>query len=82
MVSPDGLIIHQGLRLGLFLIPKQHHYTHHLHRADEVSIMLTGKGSGSLEKKEFTEKGPGDIIDVPSLKVHAIQTGPDSALML
>ena len=57
-------------------------YPDHVHGADEVYIVLTGSAEWSLNGRAYETKVAGDIIEVPSMTVHALRTFSDPALTL
>ena len=80
LVGPTSLIKHQSFRVGLFSLIPGIDYADHAHPADEVYIVLAGSGSWSLDGGPYQVKRAGDIIDIPSMMTHAMQTGPTPAL--
>jgi len=82
IVGPSCRIPHEELRLGLFLLFENSVYPNHQHAPDEVYIVLAGSGDWSLNRGAFDNKTAGNIIDIPSMTVHAIRTLEAPALML
>ena len=82
LVGPTSLIKHQSFRVGLFALIPDIDYADHAHPADEVYIVLAGSGSWSLDGGPYQVKRAGDIIDIPSMMTHAMQTGTTPALTL
>ena len=80
LIGPTGLIKHQSFRVGLFALIPDIDYADHAHPADEVYIVLAGSGSWSLDGGPYQVKRAGDIIDIPSMMTHAMQTGPTPVL--
>ena len=82
IVGPSSLIDREDFRLGLFLLPENIVYPNHQHSPDEVYIVLAGSGEWSLNRGTFDNKTAGNIIDVPSMTIHAMRTSATPALML
>jgi len=82
IVGPTGMLPHDELRTGLFLMPPEIHYANHAHSADEVYVVLDGTGWWSLNHGPFVQKNPGDVIEIPSFTHHAMDTKARPALML
>ena len=82
IVGPSCLIGREDFRLGLFLLPENIVYPNHQHSPDEVYIVLAGSGEWSLNRGTFDNKTAGNIIDIPSMTIHAMRTSATPALML
>lgn len=82
VVGPGSLVARDDLRVGLFLLPGAAMYPDHLHAADEVYIVLAGSGEWSLDRRGYETKVVGDIIEVPSMTIHALRTNAEPALVL
>ena len=82
IVGPSCLIDREDFRLGLFLLPENIVYPNHQHSPDEVYIVLAGSGEWSLNRGTFENKTVGNIIDIPSMTIHAMRTSATPALML
>jgi len=82
IVGPSCLIDREDFRLGLFLLPENIVYPNHQHSPDEVYIVLAGSGEWSLNRGTFDNKTAGNIIDIPSMTIHAMRTSATPALML
>ena len=82
IVGPSSLIDREDFRLGLFLLPENIVYPNHQHSPDEVYIVLAGSGEWSLNRGTFENKTVGNIIDIPSMTIHAMRTSATPALML
>ena len=82
LVGPTSLIKHKSFRVGLFALTPEIDYADHAHPADEVYIVLAGSGRWSLDGGPYQVKRAGDIIDIPSMMTHAMQTGTTPALTL
>jgi quercetin dioxygenase-like cupin family protein len=82
IVVPSCRIAHEDFRLGLFLLPENIVYPNHQHSPDEVYIVLAGSGEWSLNRGTFDNKTAGNIIDIPSMTIHAMRTSATPALML
>jgi len=82
IVGPSCRIPHEEFRLGLFLLPGNSVYPNHQHSPDEVYIVLAGSGDWSLNRGVFYNKTAGNIIDIPSMTIHAMRTSVTPALML
>ena len=82
IVGPSCRIAHEDFRLGLFLLPENIVYPNHQHSPDEVYIVLAGSGEWSLNRGTFDNKTAGNIIDIPSMTIHAMRTSATPALML
>lgn len=82
IVGPTGMLPHDELRTGLFLMPPGIHYANHAHSADEVYVVLAGAGWWSLNHGPSVQKTPGDVIEIPSFTHHAMDTEARPALML
>jgi len=82
VIGPGSLVTRDDLRVGLFMLPRASVYPDHQHGADEVYIVLAGSGEWSLERGAYTRKRTGDIIDVPSMTIHALRTKAEPALVL
>ncbi len=82
IVGPSCRIAREDFRLGLFLLPENIVYPNHQHSPDEVYIVLAGSGEWSLNRGTFENKTVGNIIDIPSMTIHAMRTSATPALML
>ena len=82
IVGPSCRIAREDFRLGLFLLPENIVYPNHQHSPDEVYIVLAGSGEWSLNRGTFENKTAGNIIDIPSMTIHAMRTSATPALML
>ena len=82
IVGPSCRIAREDFRLGLFLLPENIVYPNHQHSPDEVYIVLAGSGEWSLNRGTFDNKTAGNIIDIPSMTIHAMRTSATPALML
>ena len=82
IVGPSCRIAREDFRLGLFLLPENIVYPNHQHSPDEVYIVLAGSGEWSLNRGTFDNKTAGNIIDIPSMTIHAMRTSTTPALML
>ncbi|MBO68372.1 MAG: hypothetical protein CL398_08670 [Acidiferrobacteraceae bacterium] len=82
IVGPLCPIASEDLRLGLFLLPENTIYPNHQHSPDEVYIVLAGSGDWSLNQGIFDNKIAGNIIDIPTMTIHAMRTSAVPALML
>lgn len=82
VVGPGSLVARDDMRVGLFLLPAASVYPDHRHEADEVYIVLAGAGEWSLDRQAYETKVVGDIIEVPSMTVHALRTTAEPALVL
>lgn len=82
VVGPGSLVAREDLRVGLFMLSSASVYPDHQHGADEVYIVLAGSGEWSLERGAYTRKRAGDIIEVPSMTIHALRTKAEPALVL
>ena len=82
IVGPSCRIVREDFRLGLFLLPENVVYPNHQHSPDEVYIVLAGSGEWSLNRGTFDNKTAGNIIDIPSMTIHAMRTSATPALML
>ena len=82
IVGPSCRIAREDFRLGLLLLPENIVYPNHQHSPDEVYIVLAGSGEWSLNRGTFDNKTAGNIIDVPSMTIHAMRTSATPALML
>ena len=82
IVGPSCRIAREDFRLGLLLLPENIVYPNHQHSPDEVYIVLAGSGEWSLNRGTFDNKTAGNIIDIPSMTIHAMRTSTTPALML
>ena len=82
IVGPSCRIAREDFRLGLLLLPENIVYPNHQHSPDEVYIVLAGSGEWSLNRGTFENKTAGNIIDIPSMTIHAMRTSTTPALML
>ena len=82
IVGPSCRIAREDFRLGLLLLPENIVYPNHQHSPDEVYIVLAGSGEWSLNRGTFENKTVGNIIDIPSMTIHAMRTSATPALML
>jgi len=82
IVGPSCRIAREDFRLGLLLLPENIIYPNHQHSPDEVYIVLAGSGEWSLNRGTFDNKTAGNIIDIPSMTIHAMRTSATPALML
>ena len=82
IVGPSCRIAREDFRLGLLLLPENIVYPNHQHSPDEVYIVLAGSGEWSLNRGTFENKTAGNIIDIPSMTIHAMRTSATPALML
>ena len=82
IVGPSCRIAREDFRLGLFLLSENIVYPNHQHSPDEVYIVLAGSGEWSLNRGTFDNKTAGNIIDIPSMTIHAMRTSATPALML
>ena len=82
IVGPSCFIAHEDFRLGLLLLPENIVYPNHQHCPDEVYVVLAGSGEWSLNQGMFDNKTAGNIIDIPSMTIHAMRTSATPALML
>jgi len=82
IVGPSCRIAREDFRLGLLLLPENIVYPNHQHSPDEVYIVLAGSGEWSLNRGTFDNKTVGNIIDIPSMTIHAMRTSTAPALML
>ena len=82
IVGPSCSIAREDFRLGLLLLPENIVYPNHQHSPDEVYIVLAGSGEWSLNRGTFENKTVGNIIDIPSMTIHAMRTSATPALML
>ena len=82
IVGPSCRIAREDFRLGLLLLPENIVYPNHQHSPDEVYIVLAGSGEWSLNRGTFDNKTAGNIIDIPSMTIHAMRTSATPALML
>ena len=82
IVGPSCRIAREDFRLGLLLLPENIVYPNHQHSPDEVYIVLAGSGEWSLNRGTFDNKTVGNIIDIPSMTIHAMRTSTTPALML
>ena len=82
IVGPSCRIAREDFRLGLFLLSENIVYPNHQHSPDEVYIVLAGSGEWSLNRGTFDNKTAGNIIDIPSMTIHAMRTSTTPALML
>ena len=82
IVGPSCRIAREDFRLGLLLLPENIVYPNHQHSPDEVYIVLAGSGEWSLNRGTFDNKTDGNIIDIPSMTIHAMRTSTTPALML
>ena len=82
IVGPSCRIAREDFRLGLLLLPENIVYPNHQHSPDEVYIVLAGSGEWSLNRGAFENKTVGNIIDIPSMTIHAMRTSTTPALML
>jgi quercetin dioxygenase-like cupin family protein len=82
VLGPGAILPHNEIRCGLFFLPAGSNYPNHVHGADEIYIVVAGSGEWSLQCGQCEQKETGDIIEVPSMTVHALLTRKRSALML
>ena len=82
IVGPGSMLARDDVRMGLFMLHAASDYPDHVHGADEVYIVLTGSAEWSLNGRAYETKVAGDIIEVPSMTVHALRTFSDPALTL
>ena len=82
IVGPSCRSAREDFRLGLLLLPENIVYPNHQHSPDEVYIVLAGSGEWSLNRGTFDNKTAGNIIDIPSMTIHAMRTSTTPALML
>jgi quercetin dioxygenase-like cupin family protein len=80
VLGPGAILPHNEVRFGLFFLRPGSDYPNHVHGADEVYIVLAGSGEWSLEQGPYERKKAGDIIEVPSMTVHALRAR-DSAML-
>lgn len=82
IIGPTSLVRHPDFRLGLFLLVPNIDYADHAHQADEVYVVLAGHGDWSLDRGPYEEKTAGDVIDIPSMTIHAMRTAAEPVLTL
>ena len=74
VVGPGAMLHHDTVRFGLFFLYPGSDYPNHVHGADEIYIVVAGGGEWSLDHAPYELKQPGDIIEVPSMRVHALRS--------
>jgi quercetin dioxygenase-like cupin family protein len=82
VLGPGAILPHNEVRFGLFFLRPGTDYPNHVHGADEVYIVLAGSGEWSLEQGPYERKKAGDIIEVPSMTVHALRARDGAMLTL
>ena len=80
VLGPGAILPHNEIRCGLFFLSPGSDYQNHVHGADEVYIVVAGSGEWSLQCGPYQRKRAGDIIEVPSMTVHALRAR-DSAML-
>ena len=74
LIGPDGMILHDTVRVGLFMQSANVDYVTYEHAADETYIMLCGSGSWSSDHSLLQAHAPGDYIHHPAMTPHTSVT--------
>lgn len=74
LVGPEGPVVHETIKIGLFFQGANVNYTTRSHSAEETFIMLAGQGLWQSGDNPAQELGVGAVIHHPSYMPHASQT--------
>lgn len=82
VLGPGCRLHNDEVRFGLCLLPPDLVYPNHVHGADEIYIILAGRVECPISSRRNAVRGPGDVIEVPAMTVHALCSGNKAVLML
>lgn len=72
--GPDGLVVTDRTRLGLYGTPPKFEYGLRNHPAEEIYVMLAGEAYWACGEAEYAPLGPGARSHHPSMAPHANRT--------
>lgn len=74
LLGPEGLVRSDTLRLGLYGMQPGCNYGIRTHPAEEIFVMVAGRGLWKKGGADYVELGPGDRAHHPSMMPHATRT--------
>lgn len=82
VVGPDSAHVSHDVRFGTFLIAPDTCYPRHAHSADELYIVVGGRGRWWIGDTPYRAYGPGEVVHVTPWQKHAIRTDDAPLLTL
>ena len=82
VVGPDSPLVYETVRFGTFLIAPGTCYPRHAHSADELYVVVGGRGRWWIGDSPYRSYGPGEVVHVMPWQKHAIRTDEAPLLTL
>jgi dimethylpropiothetin dethiomethylase len=82
IAGPDGTVVCDGFRFGLYLQAPETFYPAHCHEAEELYLVLSGTAEWQAGDEEFSSKPPGSLIHHRPWQAHAMRTLSEPLLAL
>jgi dimethylpropiothetin dethiomethylase len=74
IAGPDGTVVCDGFRFGLYLQAPETFYPAHRHEAEELYLVLSGTAQWQAGDENFATKPPGSLIHHRPWQAHAMRT--------
>ena len=82
IAGPDGTVVCDGFRFGLYLQAPETFYPAHCHEAEELYLVLSGTAEWQVGAEDFSSKPPGSLVHHLPWQAHAMRTLSDPLLAL
>ena len=82
LLGPDGLVHSDSLRLGLYGMQPGCDYGIRTHPAEEIFVMVAGRGLWKKGDGDYAELKTGDRAHHPSMMPHATRTDQTAFMSL
>ena len=82
LLGPEGLIASEDLRLGLYGMLPNFEYGIRTHPAEEIFVMVAGRGLWKKGDSDYNELKTGDRAHHPSMMPHATRTDQTASMSL